>query len=87
MLYFNKRDIFLQKLQEFPLRNAFNDYNGTQYEQAIMFISELFLDIQCKFKPAHSTLYRHITCMTDAVHAQRIFWDTFNTVAAQSLQS
>ena len=46
ILYFNKTDIFSNKLKEFPLQKAFNDYNGgSDYEETIQFIRDLFIKI------------------------------------------
>ena len=72
IFYLNKDDIFSNKLQEFPLKNAFNDYNGgTDKEAALEFIRNLFHNIA-------DTNGIHIVCclntvMTDKGHVQQMF--------------
>ena len=79
ILFFNKRDIFLDELQEFSLQNAFNDYNGgTDYTEAIKYIRYLFFNI-IDYK-----VYMHVTCMSNVYHAQRIFLDTLRIIASHS---
>ena len=78
MLHFNKSDIFSNKLKEFPLEMAFNKYNGgREYEKAIEFIRDLFLEIgHTAKKQKHGIghrIYRLTTCMTDTTHAQEMF--------------
>ena len=73
LLYFNKKDIFTEKLEEFPLENAFNDYKGDTHFNAIDFICQKFMEIaeNSKVNSSRVMCRRIITRMIPREYARK----------------
>jgi len=64
ILFFNKSDLFKEKLSTVPLTVCFPDYKGeNDYEEAINFIKRKFL---AKSRNPDKLILSHITCATDS---------------------
>ncbi|KAI7862109.1 guanine nucleotide binding protein, alpha subunit [Spinellus fusiger] len=63
ILFLNKKDIFKEKLESFPLKMKFPDYLGpNEYEPASDYILHQFVSLNQSKK---RQIYTHITCATD----------------------
>lgn len=69
ILFLNKRDLFMEKLNKIPLKNYFPGYNGTSYEEATEFIQEMF---EAK-NQLDKDIYTHVTCATDTNNIYTVF--------------
>ena len=89
VIYFNKKDIFSQKLQEFPLQNVFKDYCQTGIEETLEFISQKFVgipEITNRYYNVHSpyyNVYRFFVSMIEIHHG--VFPDTTTVIFRHSL--
>lgn len=64
ILFLNKRDLFQQKLAQYPLEEYFPEIDASRarsYEHASEFIRQLFL---AKNRCATHKVYTHLTCAT-----------------------
>lgn len=71
ILFLNKRDLFEEKVKRVDLKICFSEYSGgTNYENAVAFIKDKFLQ-QNENPKKH--IYTHITCATDTGQIQVVF--------------
>jgi len=73
ILFFNKSDLFRDKIAKYPLRNLFPEYTGDDYDSATAFLEQEFLKRNHDYK---KPLYCHFTCATDT----RLISVVFNAV-------
>ena len=84
VLCFNKGDIFEEKLEEFPLKNVFNDYDGVPSYQARVFVSQKFTNIAYKARGySHPRVRTVYTCGTPP-HTQQHLKNTFENIRGAS---
>jgi GTPase SAR1 family protein len=63
MLFFNKLDLFREKIKKIDLSTCFEDYtDGCDYDKALKFIQNAFLSLN---REEGKTIYCHFTCATD----------------------
>jgi hypothetical protein len=71
ILFLNKRDIFAEKVERFPLSDYFNEYTEPNtYEAASAWIQQQF---ESKNQERERQIYTHITCATDKNNVQAVF--------------
>lgn len=71
ILFFNKIDLFGQKLPRVPLQNYLKEYTGASQnvEEASNFIIAMFENVSERNK----LVFSHLTCATDTGNVQRVF--------------
>lgn len=70
ILFMNKKDLFMEKIQRVNITTAFPDYEGGQnYEEAVSFIKQKFAELN--LNPDKKTIYMHETCATDTNQVQQ----------------
>jgi hypothetical protein len=78
LLFFNKIDIFKEKLKRVELNNWFKDYKGeNSFEEGIQYISQKYLD-QNKGEPGRIHVYR--TMATSSTEVKRVFEESKNVL-------
>lgn len=83
ILFLNKRDLFLEKIERVPLTVCFPEYTGPQtYEAGAQFLQNLF---QSKNKNPKRNVYCHLTCATDTTNVAAVFNAVKDTVIRLSL--
>eukprot|EP01121_Diplochlamys_sp_Union-15-3_P001963 TRINITY_DN1168_c0_g1_i1.p1 TRINITY_DN1168_c0_g1~~TRINITY_DN1168_c0_g1_i1.p1 ORF type:complete len:112 (+),score=9.26 TRINITY_DN1168_c0_g1_i1:93-428(+) len=72
ILFFNKSDIFKEKIKKVDLKVCFSDYDGgLSYDNASRFILDKFTDLNQN--PDLKQIYSHITCATDTQNIKFVF--------------
>jgi len=69
ILFLNKKDLFADKLKKVPLQNFYPLYAGATFEDATLFIQELFEEKNRQEKD----IYTHVTCATDTSNVFTVF--------------
>jgi GTPase SAR1 family protein len=85
ILFFNKYDIFQERIKERPLKGCFEDYeefekkypNMTELEKSCLFMKEKFISV---FNG--SRLYMFFTCALDTDNCQKVFLAVRDTIVA-----
>lgn len=64
ILFLNKRDLFMEKIQKVPLTVGFDDYEGpaNDYDAGCEFFREKF---ESRNRQVDKEIYTHVTCATD----------------------
>ena len=71
ILFFNKIDIFREKIKKVNLKNWFKDYKGENtVEDGMKYISQKYLD-QNKFEQGRIHVYQ--TCATSSAEVKKVF--------------
>jgi len=71
ILFLNKRDIFMDKIQKFPLSEQFPEYTGgNNFDEASEWIQQQFEE---KNEDQDKQIYTHITCATDTENVLAVF--------------
>jgi len=82
IIFFNKVDLFKEKIKEKNIDSCFPDYKGAQtFEEASKFISEKFLNT-CKDR---REIYAHFTTATDTENISKVFKDIKKTALKRIL--
>jgi len=69
VMFFNKKDIFAEKIKRVPLTVCFPEYSGTQeFKDTSEFIIAKFLAVK-----EHKQVYTHLTCATDTSNVIIVF--------------
>lgn len=85
ILFLNKRDLFMKKLENTPLQQYFEDYNGgCDYNQGVKFMENLFLS-RVPPKKSPDQIFVHVTCATDKDNVQHVFNDVKEIFITQNL--
>ena len=70
IIFFNKRDLFEEKIKIRDLKCCFLDYSGgNDYNNALTFIQQKFMSLN----KTEQTLYPHVTCATDTNNVRAVF--------------
>lgn len=87
LLFFNKKDLFLKKLEKNPISVFFSDYKGEphNFEQSIDHITKSFLKLIREGDT--SRVYVHVTCATDTDNVKTVFEDVKNTILKEGLHT
>ncbi len=71
ILFLNKRDIFAEKIESWPLSTYFREYSGpNNYESCAEWIQQQFEE---KNQEHDKQIYTHLTCATDTNNVQAVF--------------
>ncbi|CAI5450602.1 unnamed protein product [Caenorhabditis angaria] len=85
ILFMNKKDLFMEKIQRVNITTAFPDYEGGQnYEEAVAFIKSKFAELN--LNPDKKTIYMHETCATDTNQVQLVISSVIDTIIQKNLQ-
>ncbi|GMT10833.1 hypothetical protein PFISCL1PPCAC_2130, partial [Pristionchus fissidentatus] len=85
ILFMNKKDLFMEKIQRVNITTAFPDYEGGQnYEEAVNFIKQKFAELN--MNPDKKTIYMHETCATDTNQVQLVISSVIDTIIQKNLQ-
>ena len=85
ILFLNKKDLFMEKIQRVNITAAFPDYDGGQnYAEAVAFIKSKFSDLN--MFPEKKTIYMHETCATDTNQVQLVISSVIDTIIQKNLQ-
>eukprot|EP00761_Pharyngomonas_kirbyi_P006949 gb/GECH01006958.1/.p1 GENE.gb/GECH01006958.1/~~gb/GECH01006958.1/.p1 ORF type:complete len:355 (+),score=52.28 gb/GECH01006958.1/:1-1065(+) len=83
IVFFNKKDLFEEKIKHTDLSVCFSDYtDGQDYHKAIDFIIKKFVD---ENKNKKRTIYTYVTCATDTKNIQVVFNATKNIILELAL--
>ncbi|KAG2389190.1 hypothetical protein C9374_014590 [Naegleria lovaniensis] len=87
LLFFNKKDLFLKKLEKNPISVFFPDYKGEphNFEQSVDHITKCFLKLIREGDS--SRVYVHVTCATDTDNVKTVFEDVKNTILKEGLHT
>uniref|UniRef100_A0A6A7G6F3 Guanine nucleotide-binding protein alpha-1 subunit n=1 Tax=Hirondellea gigas TaxID=1518452 RepID=A0A6A7G6F3_9CRUS len=82
ILFLNKKDLFVQKIEDVPLSVCFPEYTGSSsFAESSEYIQEQF-EAQNKSK---KEVYPHITCATDKQNVLHVFNAAMDIVLRESL--
>ena len=83
ILFFNKSDIFREKIKTTSLDVCFPDYQGgCDFCQAIDYLTAKFTSLN---KNSDKQIYQHVTCATDTSNVKFVFEAVCEIVLRQSL--
>lgn len=86
VIFFNKKDLFEEKLQKVDLNVCFPEYSGGKdFKQAANFIEARFQELDRNKKKTRQ-LYPHLTCATDTKQIQHVLDAVKNIILTQLLQ-
>jgi hypothetical protein len=84
ILFFNKKDLFEEKIKHRPLSICFPKYSGpNEYEPATSYIQAKFLETN---KSTTKELYCHFTCATDTKNVLFVFDAVSDTIMTGNLK-
>lgn len=85
ILFLNKRDLFMEKIQKIPLNKYFDDYCGSQndYDSGCEYFREKF---ESKNRQQTKEIYTHVTCATDPGNIAHVFESVKDILIKQSLR-
>ncbi|OAF66714.1 Adenylate cyclase-inhibiting G alpha protein [Intoshia linei] len=64
ILFLNKIDLLKEKYQKSPIKTFYENYNGTTFDDATEFFTNMFLELRDK-QNTRKQIYVHLTCATD----------------------
>lgn len=72
ILFFNKSDLFLEKIRTVPITECFEDYDGANtHDDSLSYIQQQF-NLRNKAGDDRP-LYMHVTCATDRKNVEKVF--------------
>jgi len=84
ILFFNKRDLFQEKIKNTDLKVCFKNYTGgCDYEAALQFIQKEFKD---KNTDEGRQIYCEVTCATDTDNIRRVFEAVKNIILKTNIK-
>jgi len=83
ILFLNKKDLFLQKIDKSPLSKTFPQFTGSGYDESLAFIQSQFK--ACNHVPGKD-VYTHVTCATDNDQIQHVFEDVKDIIVKKILK-
>jgi len=85
ILFLNKRDLFMEKIQKRPLSVCFSDYTGKDtYEEASAFVEKKFTS---KVQNPNKLMYTYKTCATDTRNVEVIFKAVREAIVTEQLNN
>eukprot|EP01113_Clastostelium_recurvatum_P031794 TRINITY_DN400_c0_g1_i2.p1 TRINITY_DN400_c0_g1~~TRINITY_DN400_c0_g1_i2.p1 ORF type:complete len:360 (-),score=76.04 TRINITY_DN400_c0_g1_i2:279-1358(-) len=86
IIFFNKNDLFVEKIKRVPLGNYFKDYTGgDDYDKALEYIKNRFKELNDNKEGRHS--YMHVTTGIDTENVRAVFHATKDIIFAKSLEN
>lgn len=83
VLFLNKRDLLAAKLATSSLSKYYPAYKGNSYDEAVEFMTELFISKA----PADKRIYSHVTCATDTTNVGVVFLAVKDIIITQMLKA
>jgi len=84
ILFFNKMDLFKEKITKVDLSTYFPNYTGgTNYDKASDFIAQRFLELNT----SPHKIFHHFTCAVDPDHMEFVFAAVRKTILTQILDT
>ncbi|CAD5222644.1 unnamed protein product [Bursaphelenchus okinawaensis] len=84
ILFLNKKDLFMDKIQKTSIKIAFPEYKGPNtYDDQVKFIEEKFEGLNAN---PDKTIYMHQTCATDTNQVQMILDSCIDLIIQANLQ-
>jgi len=84
ILFFNKSDLFQEKIKKIDLKSCFQEYTGgCNFDNAQKFIEKKFLE--CNQNPKRH-IYSHVTCATDTQNINVVFSAVQDTMLRATLE-
>jgi len=84
IIFFNKYDLFEEKIKIVPLTVAFPKYEGTQdFDECIAYITERCTE---KIKNPEKDVYRHVTCATDTSNIEAVWEGVYDIILNSNLK-
>jgi len=85
ILFLNKRDLFMEKIQKVSLNECFSDYCGApnDYDHGCEYFREKF---ESKNRCPSKEIYTHVTCATDPGNVAHVFESVKDILIKQSLR-
>jgi guanine nucleotide-binding protein subunit alpha len=83
VLFLNKRDLLASKLETSSLAKYYPAYKGNSYDDAVEFITGLFL----AKAPMDKKIYSHVTCATDTTNVGVVFLAVKDIIITQMLKA
>jgi len=83
VLFLNKRDLLSAKLATSPLGKYYPAYKGECYDDAVEFMTDLFV----AKAPADKRIYSHVTCATDTTNVGVVFLAVKDIIITQMLKA
>jgi len=86
IIFFNKNDLFVEKIKKVPISMCFRDYTGgDDYTKALDYIKSRFRDLNDNKEARHS--YMHVTTGIDTENVRAVFHATKDIIFAKSLEN
>ncbi|KAJ3077553.1 Guanine nucleotide-binding protein G(t) subunit alpha-2, partial [Rhizoclosmatium hyalinum] len=87
VLFFNKIDLFQEKVKKRPVSLYFHDYEGPaeEYEPAANYFKKRFTDIN-KY-PNEKRIYTHLTHATDTSMTKKVLASVLDSIVSKNLQT
>jgi hypothetical protein len=83
ILFLNKKDIFLKKIETTPITVAFPEYTGANsFEATSEYIKSKFIG---QNENKNKTVYAHVTCATDTSNMKFIFESVKDIILKESI--
>lgn len=83
IVFFNKKDLFEEKIKHINLTSCFPEYTGgNNYQAALDYIMEKFL---MKNRSRQRQIYTHVTCATDTANIRVVFDAVKNIILHHNL--
>lgn len=83
VLFLNKRDLLAAKLASSPLSKCYPEFTGSTYDEAVEFMTDLFL----AKAPPDKRIYSHVTCATDTTNVGVVFLAVKDIIITQMLKA
>jgi len=84
IIFFNKKDIFQQKIKKVNLNVCFKEYKGgLSFKNALKFIQEKYIETD---KSRGRQIYIHVTCATDTQNIRVVFDAVKNIILHDNLR-
>eukprot|EP00808_Paulinella_micropora_P030788 g23281.t1 len=85
VLFLNKRDLFVKKIENVPLSKYFPEYRGPQeVDASLAFLKKTFED-QATRGGSRVKVYTHVTCATNTENTKSVFTSVKDIVIRRSL--
>lgn len=84
IIFFNKKDLFEEKIKRVDLKVCFAEYTGgCDYEAAALYIEDRFVELN---RSKTRQLYVHFTCATDTENIRVVFNAVKNIILHNNLR-
>jgi guanine nucleotide-binding protein G(o) subunit alpha len=85
ILFFNKKDLFEEKIKHSPLTICFPEYEGpNEFDHAAEYIQHAF---ESKNLSPDKDMYCHLTCATDTSNVQFVLESVIDTILTNNMKS